>query len=62
MDCIQKLIELTKECEPCIVNAKIIEFETLPEQEKPNYRKYDKAKDYLIYCEKCKVYKLLQSD
>lgn len=62
MDCIQKLKELTKECEPCTWNGKIIEFEDLPEHEKYNYDYYDKEKDFLVYCEKCKEFKILSTD
>jgi hypothetical protein len=32
MNCIEKLHQLHKACEPCV--AKIIEFEELPEREK----------------------------
>lgn len=62
MNCIEKLIELTKECEPCIWYGKIIEFEELPEKEKYNFDNYEEDMDYIVYCEKCKIYKLIQSD
>jgi|GEM_PF-4042337 len=63
MNCIEKLKEYTENvCEPCYWNAQIIEFKQLPEHEKYNYDYYDKDKDFLIYCKKCEVYKLIFSD
>jgi hypothetical protein len=62
-NCIENLRTYHREiCEPCIWNAQIIEFEQLPEEEKYNYDYYDKDKDYLIYCKKCKVYKIIPSE
>ncbi|OLY94411.1 hypothetical protein SAMN05444008_10110 [Cnuella takakiae] len=60
MNCIEKLMHL--ECEPCVLNSKIIEFEQLPESEKYNFDYYDKVKDFLLYCEKCNVYKIVASN
>lgn len=60
MNCIEKLFELHKACEPC--TAKVIEFEQLPEHEKFNYDYYDKEKDIIVYCEKCNFYNLLNSE
>jgi hypothetical protein len=63
MNCIENLKEYTENaCEPCYWNAQIIEFEQLPEKEKYNFDYYDKDKDFLIYCKKCEVYKLIPSD
>lgn len=62
MNCIEALwLYHTEVCEPCIWNAKIIEFEELPEHEKNNFDYYDKEKDYLLYCTKCKIYKLIMT-
>jgi hypothetical protein len=62
MNAIEKLQELTRQCERCIWHAIIIEFEKLPENEKWNYHYYDKEKDFIVYCEKCKVYQIIQGD
>ncbi len=59
MNAIKALNEQCRVCEPCRLNAKIIEFEQLPENEKFNFHWYEKDKHFLIYCEPCKVYKLL---
>jgi hypothetical protein len=60
MNCIEKLFELHKYCEPC--TAKIIEFEQLPEHEKFNYDYYDKVKDFIVYCEQCNEFKIIEGD
>jgi hypothetical protein len=63
VNCIEKLdVYLRGECEPCIRNGKIIEFEELPEHLKYEVDYYDKDKDFILYCEPCKVYKLLEGD
>lgn len=59
MNAIEALKEQCRVCEPCILNAKIIEFEQLPEHEKLNFDWYEKNKHFIIYCEPCRVYKLL---
>ena len=60
MNCIEALLlHHTEVCEPCIWNAKIIEYEELPEDEKYNFDDYDKEKDYLLHCKKCNVYKIV---
>lgn len=59
MNCIEALQEQLKECFPCRVNAKIIEFEQLPEEYKHLFDYYDKNEHYLIHCQKCDVYKIL---
>jgi hypothetical protein len=58
MSCIEALKE--RECEPCRMNSLIIEFEELPEEEKFNFDWYEKKKHILLYCQKCKVYNLLE--
>lgn len=58
MNCIEKLHLLHRACETC--TAKIIEFEQLPEHEKFNYDYYDKGKDFLIACEKCQEFKIIE--
>jgi hypothetical protein len=60
MNCIEKLHDLQKDCEPC--TAKIIEFEELPENEKFNYDYYDKDRDFIVYCETCQLYQILITD
>jgi hypothetical protein len=62
MNCIEKLRLLSKECEPCVVKAKIIEFEQLPEYLKFDADYYDKDKDFILFCEPCQVYKLIEGD
>jgi hypothetical protein len=42
--------------------AKIIEFGELPEHEKLNFDFYEKAKDFIVYCQKCEDYHFLASD
>jgi hypothetical protein len=59
MNCIEKLHGLYKQCEPCV--AKVIEFEKLPEELKYEADYYDKDKDFLIYCEKCEFYGIIES-
>ncbi|GAB2817663.1 hypothetical protein GCM10027043_18110 [Ferruginibacter profundus] len=59
MTAIEALKEQCKVCEPCILNAQIIEFEQLPEDEKFNFDWYEKDKHYLIHCLKCSVYNIL---
>ena len=60
MNCIEKLLHLA--CEPCVVHAKIIEFNELPEEEKYNFDYYDKDKDYLLYCKKCNYYQIVETN
>ena len=60
MNCIEALEQRIKECEPCRINSLIIEFEELPEDEKFNFDLYEKEKHIIIYCQKCKIYNLLQ--
>ena len=60
MSCIEALKERLNECEPCRINSFIIEFEELPEEEKSNFDWYEKEKHILLYCQECKVYKLLE--
>lgn len=62
MNCFEKLELLTRECEKCILKAKIIEFEELPEEEKYNFDSYDKDQDLIVYCEPCDTYKHLNTD
>jgi hypothetical protein len=63
MNCFEKLRRHHKEvCEPCIWNGKIIEFEQLPEELKYEADYYDKDKDLLFYCEKCKFYGIIEGD
>lgn len=63
MNCIEKLqVYLKEECEPCIWYGEIIEFEELPEELKYEVDYYEKDKDYLIYCKRCQVYKLIPGD
>ena len=59
VNCIELLQQQLQECAPCIWNGKIIEFDDLPESEKERFHYYDKDLDYLFYCKKCEVYKLL---
>ena len=40
----------------------IIEFEQLPEHLKYEVNYYDKDKDFILYCEGCQVYKLIEGD
>lgn len=59
MNAIEALNEQCRVCEPCRLNAKIIEFEQLPEHEKFNFDWYEKGKHYLIFCNQCNFYKIL---
>jgi hypothetical protein len=59
MNCIEALQEHLEECYLCKLKSKIIEFEQLPESEKFNFDYYEKDKDLILYCEPCKIYKLL---
>ncbi len=60
MSCIDALQERLKECEPCRINSFIIEFEQLKEEEKFNFNWYEKEKHIILYCQKCKIYNLLE--
>lgn len=55
----EALNEQLKKCEPCRVHSFIIEFEELPEHEKPNFDYYDKNEHFILYCKLCKIYKLI---
>lgn len=59
MNCIEALNKQCQVCEPCIINSFIIEFEELPELEKPNFDWYEKEKHFLLKCEECNIYKLI---
>jgi len=59
MNCIEALNAHLKACEPCKINAVIIEFEELPEEQKFNFDYYEKDKHFLLYCKHCDYYKLL---
>ena len=59
MNCFDALNEQLQNCEPCKLNAFIIEFEELPEEQKVNFANYNQQTDYILHCELCKVYKLL---
>lgn len=59
MNCIEALNNHLKECEPCIKKAFLIEPEQLPDDERVNFTEYDKNIHFILYCEECKVYKLL---
>jgi hypothetical protein len=62
MNCIEKLrIYHREECEACIWHGQIIEFEQLPEDLKYEADYYDKDKDFLLYCEPCKEYRIIPS-
>jgi hypothetical protein len=58
-NCIEALRQQLESCITCRLNSIIIEFEQLPEHEKMNFDYYDKEKYFLIYCEPCKIYKIL---
>ena len=62
MNCIENLKAHLRECEPCIKEAFIIEFEELPEEKKYDFDDYNKEQDYLLYCKKCSIYKLIPTD
>jgi hypothetical protein len=62
MNYIEALNEQLERCDPCIVNAFILDFHELPEEQKFNFDYYDKDKHFILYCKKCKVYKLLPED
>lgn len=59
MNCMEALTEQLKECEPCKLNAFIIEFEELPEDQKMNFSKYNEETDFILHCKLCNVYKIL---
>lgn len=59
MNCIEALNEQLKKCKPCRLNSVIIEFEQLPEDYKMKFDYYEKDKHFIIYCEPCKIYKLI---
>ncbi|MBN8837084.1 MAG: hypothetical protein J0I09_07490 [Sphingobacteriia bacterium] len=60
MNPIEALNNHVKEnCLPCYVNALIIEFEELPEEKKEEFCYYEKDKHFILYCNKCEVYKLI---
>ena len=60
MNCIETLIEQCRVCELCRLNSVILEFHELPENEKYNFDWYEKDNHYLIHCQVCKIYKLLE--
>lgn len=60
MNCIERLSVFTRFCYPC--QAKIIEFDDLPEAEKYRFDYYDKEIDYLICCVQCENFMLIPSD
>jgi hypothetical protein len=62
LDCIEKLRDFICSCGSSHDDLKIKDFEELPESEKFEFDYYDKDKDYLLYCEKCIVYRLVESD
>ena len=59
MNCIEALNEQLRVCESCRLNSVILEFEELAENEKVNFDWYEKEKHFIIYCEPCRVYKLM---
>jgi hypothetical protein len=59
MNCFEALQEQINECEPCRLNSFILDFDELPEHEKPNFDYYEKDKHLIIYCQPCNLYKLL---
>lgn len=59
MNCIEALNEQVIKCKPCRLNSFIIEFEELPEEEKPKFDYYEKDKHFIIYCKHCNFYKCL---
>jgi hypothetical protein len=63
MNCFEKLKEyIENECEPCRWIAKILDFKQLPENVKYEADFYDKDKDLLLYCEKCKWPGIIKGD
>jgi len=56
MHCIELLHEHLNNCEDCRKNAFIIEYEELPENEKPNFSEYIREHDYILHCPKCEKY------
>ena len=60
MNCIEKLSVIHRICEPC--KAKIIDFECLSGDLKYEVDFYDKDYDYLIFCESCNEYRLIQGE
>lgn len=62
MHAIEKLQELTRQCEPCIWYGKIIEYEELPEDEKYRFECYLEKRDFIVFCEKCKLYIWLRGE
>ena len=60
MNCIEKLHALHMACEPCV--GIIIEFAELPEKEKFHFDDYEKNRDFLIACEKCKEFKIIKGE
>ena len=61
MHCIEALEHILKACEDCRWNARIIEFEELPESEKENFSEYIEGTDFILSCQKCKVFYLVPS-
>lgn len=55
----EALSQHLKKCEACVYNAKVIEFEDLPEDRKYDFDFYDWEQHILLYCQPCKVYKIL---
>lgn len=55
----EALSQHLNKCEACIVNALIVEFEDLPEDKRPDFDFYDREEHLLLYCQKCRVYKIL---
>jgi hypothetical protein len=62
LDCIEKLRGFTCSCGSSHNDLKIKDFEELPELEKFEFDYYDKDKDYLLHCEKCNVYHILETE
>lgn len=62
MNAFENLNIYVQQCEPCIYNAKIIEFEELPDDERSRMHYYNGREDYILYCQKCNLYNLFSAD
>ena len=59
MNCMEALSQRIKECPPCLFKSFIIEFNELPEDKRKDFESYNKKTDFILYCQKCKIYSLL---
>jgi hypothetical protein len=59
MNCMEALQEQLNKCPPCVVRSSIIEFEQIPEKDREHIWGYDKNKHIVLYCQKCRVLKIM---